>query len=168
MRRCNLLASVEGHTPVTHPSNSILAEGEVDEEESSKVAVAPPVIKVVPMHYQWVSTLCPLPNALLGDKMLLSFSVPTLLLPMPHEPAARDANRDTKMGMQVQQVPKPHALAICDIDGCSEKGKYRLVYREGKGGNSIMLLLKCDSEGALVSQGLKGTAEEEIRLYLMY
>ncbi len=29
-------------------------------------------------------------------------------------------------------------------------------------------LLKCDSEGALVSQGLKGTAEEEIILYLMY
>jgi len=29
-------------------------------------------------------------------------------------------------------------------------------------------VLKCNSEGALVSQGLKGTAEEEIRLYLIY
>ncbi len=91
------------------------------------------------MHYQWILTLCPLPNALLEDKMLLSFSVPASLLPMPHEPAVHDANRDTKMGTQVQQVLKLHALAVCNVDGCSEKGKYRLVHQKGKGGNSIML-----------------------------
>ncbi len=86
------------------------------------------------MRYQWISTLCPSPDALLGDKMLLSFLVPASLLLMLHEPAALDTNRDTKMGTQKQQVPKPRTPAICDVDGCSEKGKYRLGYREGEGG----------------------------------
>ena len=66
--------------------------------------------------------------------MLLSFLVPALLLLMPHKPAAAlDANGDTKMGMQEQQVPKPCTLAICDMDGCSEKGKYRLVRDQAYG-----------------------------------
>ena len=40
-----------------------------------------------------------------GDKMLLSFLVPASLLPMPHGPAAAlDADRDTKMGAQEQQL----------------------------------------------------------------
>jgi Ino eighty subunit 2 len=66
--------------------------------------------------------------------MLLSFLVPTSLLPMPYKPAAvLNADGDTKMGAQEQQVPKPCALAICDMDGCSEKGKYRLIRDQAYG-----------------------------------
>ena len=66
--------------------------------------------------------------------MLLSFLVPASLLPMPHKPAAvLDADGDTKMGAQEQQVPKPCTLAICDVDGCSEKGKYRLICDQAHG-----------------------------------
>jgi Ino eighty subunit 2 len=92
------------------------------------------VIEVVPTRYRWISTLRPSPDAPPGDKMLLSFSVPASLLPMPHEPAAAlDADGDTKMGAQEQRVPKPRAPAVCDVDGCSEKGKYRLVRDQARG-----------------------------------
>ncbi len=132
--RRNPLASAEDRTPATHTGNGTPAEGEVDEEESGEVAAAPPVIEVVPTRYRWISTLRPSPDALPGDKMLLSFSVPASLLPMPHEPAAAlDADGDTKMGAQEQQVPKPRPPAVCDVDGCSEKGKYRLVRDQARG-----------------------------------
>jgi hypothetical protein len=66
--------------------------------------------------------------------MLLSFLVPTSLLPMPHKPAAAlNADGDTKMGVQKQQVQKLCTLAVCDVDRCLEKGKYRLVYDQACG-----------------------------------
>ena len=53
---------------------------------------------------------------------------------MLHEPAAAlDADGDTKMGVQEQQVLKPHAPAVCDIDRCSEKGKYRVIHDQACG-----------------------------------
>jgi Ino eighty subunit 2 len=128
--RRNPLASAEDRTPATHTGNGTPAEGEVDEDENVEVA-APPVIEVVPTRYRWISTLRPSPDAPPGDKMILSFSVPTSLLPT----AALDADGDTKMDVQEQppSLPKPRAPAVCDIDGCTATRKYRLVRDHSRG-----------------------------------
>ena len=128
--RRNPLASAEDRTPAPHTGDGTPAEGEVDEEESGGF-IAPPVIEVVPTHYRWISTLRPSPDAPPGDKMQLSFSVPTSLLPSSDQPAL-DADSDTKMEVQ-ESPPKPCAPAVCDVDGCKEKRKYRLVRDHDRG-----------------------------------
>ena len=128
--RRNPLASAEDRTPATHTGNGTPAEGEIDEEESGGFT-APPVIEVVPTSYRWISTLRPSPEAPPGDKMLLSFSVPTTLLPTSHEPPF-DPDGDTQMDVQ-EPLPKPRAAAVCDVDGCKEKRKYRLVRDHDRG-----------------------------------
>ena len=128
--RRNPLASAEDRTPATHTGNGTPAEGEIDEEESGGFT-APPAIEVVPTSYRWISTLRPSPEAPPGDKMLLSFSVPTTLLPTSHEPPF-DPDGDTQMDVQVP-LPKPRAAAVCDVDGCKEKRKYRLVRDHDRG-----------------------------------
>ncbi|KAI0291270.1 hypothetical protein BC826DRAFT_1106026 [Russula brevipes] len=126
--RRNPLASAEDRTPATHTGNGTPAEGEVDEEESGETAVAPvvPVVEVVPTRYRWISTLRPSPDAPPGDKMLLSFSVPTSLLPASHQPAL-DADGDTNMEEQEQRSKPPAPPAVCDVEGCTANRKYRLV-----------------------------------------
>ena len=131
--RRNPLASAEDRTPATHTGNGTPAEGEVDEEEIGEVVV-PQVIEAVPTRYRWISTLRPSPDALPGDKMLLSFSVPTSLLPTSHQPAeALDADGDAKMEEREQSLPKPRAPAVCDVDGCKATRKYRLVRDHERG-----------------------------------
>jgi Ino eighty subunit 2 len=125
--RRNPLASAEDRTPATHTGNGTPAEGEVDEEESGEAAVVPvAVVEVVPTRYRWISTLRPSPDAVPGDKMLLSFSVPTSLLPASHQPAL-DADGDTKMEEQEQRSRPPVPPAVCDVEGCTANRKYRLV-----------------------------------------
>jgi len=95
------------------------AEGEVDEEESGDVVLR---------CYRWISTLKPPPDAPPGDKMFLSFSVLTLLLPVPYQPALEgdgDAGMVAPEQQQWQQS-KPRASAVCDVDGCTAT-RYRLV-----------------------------------------
>ncbi|KAH9957712.1 hypothetical protein BC827DRAFT_646536 [Russula dissimulans] len=105
--RRNQLASVEGRTPATHPGNGKPAEGKVDEEESTEVAVVP-VVEVAPTCYLWVSTLKSSPDAPPGDKTFHSSSVPTLLLPVPHQPTL-DGDGDTIMvGQEQQQQSRNH------------------------------------------------------------
>jgi Ino eighty subunit 2 len=128
--RRNPLASAEDRTPASHTGNGTPAEGEVDEDESPEV-VAPPVIEVVPTRYRWISTLRPSPDAPPGDKMLLSFSIPTSLLPMSHQPPTVDADGDTKM--EAQEKPKSRDPAVCDVDGCTVTRKYRLVRDHQRG-----------------------------------
>ncbi|SRR6266852_4104496 len=135
--RRNPLASAEDRTPATHTGNGTPAEGEVDEDESGEVptvgaGVAAPVVEVIPTRYRWMSTLRPSPDAPPGDKVFLSFSVPTSLLPTIHQSATDvDADGDVKMETtQDQELSKrPHAMApaVCDVEGCSAKRKYRLV-----------------------------------------
>ena len=135
--RRNPLASAEDRTPATHTGNGTPAEGEVDEEESGEVAMAgviaaAPVVEVIPTRYRWISTLKPSPDAPPGDKMILSFSVPESLLPTTHQSAADvDTDGDVKMDttQEEEQSKKPHAMApaVCDVEGCSAKRKYRLV-----------------------------------------
>ncbi|KAI9507129.1 hypothetical protein F5148DRAFT_1276325 [Russula earlei] len=105
----NHLASAEDRTPATHTGNGTPAEGEIDEEESGEVVVAAPVVEAPP-----------------GNKMFLSFSVPASILPMPQQPAL-DGDGDTVMAEHAEQLRKPLAPAVCDIDGCTAKRKYRLV-----------------------------------------
>src|SRR5712671_4406848 len=127
--RRNQLASVEDRTPATHTGNGTPAEGEVDEEESGEVAAAlVPVVEVVPTCYRWISTLKPSPDAPPGDKMFLSFSVPTSLLPVSHQPPL-DGDGDAVMvaSQEQQQQSKPRAPAVCDVDGCTATRKYKLV-----------------------------------------
>jgi len=99
------------------------AEGEVDEEESGEAA-AVPVVEVALMCYRWISTLKSSPDAPPRDKMLLSFSVPISLLPVPFQ-TSRDGDGNVMMMTpeqhqhQHQQQSKPRALAVCDVDGCT-------------------------------------------------
>ena len=63
--------------------------------------------------------------------MFLSFSVPTSLL--PDQPAAPDVDADGDIKMEMtqeqEQKQKPRAMvsAVCAVDGCTAKRKYRLV-----------------------------------------
>jgi Ino eighty subunit 2 len=133
--RRNPLASAEDRTPATHTGNGTPAEGEVDEDESGEAATAGtgaavPVIEVIPTRYRWLSTLRPSPDAPPEDKMFLSFSVPTSLLPTIHQSAPDvdvDVDGDVKMETTQEQKPLAMAPAVCDVEGCSAKRKYRLV-----------------------------------------
>ena len=62
--------------------------------------------------------------------MFLSFSVPASLLPTTHHSATNvDADGDVKMETTQEQEPskKSRTPAVCDVEGCSAKRKYRLV-----------------------------------------
>jgi len=128
----NQLASAEDRTPATHTGNGTPAEGEVDEEESGEAAAPVPVVEVVPTSYRWISTLKPSPDAPPGDKMFLSFSVPTSLLPVSLQPAL-DSDGDAIMVAPQEQQSKPRAPAVCDVDGCAATRKYRLVRDSERG-----------------------------------
>jgi Ino eighty subunit 2 len=129
----NPLASAEDRTPATHTGNGTPAEGEVDEDESGEaatagVAAAAPAVEVIPTRYRWISTLRPFPDAPAGDKMFLSFSVPPSLLPTIHQSATGvDADGDVKMETKQEQELRAMAPAVCDVEGCLAKRKYRLV-----------------------------------------
>ena len=86
------------------------------------------VVEAIPTRYRWVSTLRPSPDMPPGDKMFLSFSVPASLLPTTPD-ADVDADGDIKMeGTEKGQgMPKVPAVAVCAVDGCTAKRKYRLV-----------------------------------------
>jgi hypothetical protein len=106
----------------------MLAEGEVDEEESGEVAAVPVVVVVAPTCYRWISTLKSSPDAPPGAKMFLSFPVPTSLLPAVHQPALEGDGNVMMMvpeQQQQQQQSKPRAPSIHDVDGCTATGKYR-------------------------------------------
>ena len=133
--RRNPLASAEDRTPATHTGNGTPAEGEVDEDENGEAAtaaavvIAPAVEFIPPTRYRWISTLRPTPDAPPGDKMFLSFSVPTSLLPTTHQSASDvDDEGDVKMETtKEQEQSRAVTPAVCDVEGCSAKRKYRLV-----------------------------------------
>jgi Ino eighty subunit 2 len=85
-----------------------------------------PIVEVIPTRYRWISTLRPSPDAPPGDKMFLSFSVPTSLLPATMHPV--DVDGDVKMETQEQEREAQAVVpAVCGVDGCTAKRKYRLV-----------------------------------------
>ena len=62
--------------------------------------------------------------------MFLSFSVPESLL--PDQPAGPDVDADGDVKMETEeqeQEHKPRAMvpAVCEVEGCTAKRKYRLV-----------------------------------------
>jgi Ino eighty subunit 2 len=83
------------------------------------------VVEAIPTRYRWISTLRPAPDAPPGDKMFLSFSVPTSLLPMAHQDDV-DTDGDVKMET-TQEEPRAIVPAVCGVEGCTAKRKYRLV-----------------------------------------
>jgi Ino eighty subunit 2 len=136
------LASAEDRTPATHTGNGTPAEGEVDEEENGEIAAAAAsataaaaagalaqVVEVIPTRYRWISTLRPAPDAPPGDKMYLSFSVPTSLLPTAHQDVDVDADADGDVKMETTREQEPRAIvpAVCGVEGCTAMRKYRLV-----------------------------------------
>jgi Ino eighty subunit 2 len=142
--RRNPLASAEDRTPATHTGNGTPAEGEMDEDESGEAMIAGTgaavqAIEVIPTQYRWISTSRPSPDAPPGDKMFLSFSVPASLLPTTHQSAAPDVDADGDVRMETTQEQEPPeklramAPAVCDVEGCSARRKYRLV-RDWEGG----------------------------------
>jgi Ino eighty subunit 2 len=93
---------------------------------SAAAGAAAAVVEVIPTRYRWISTLKPSPDAPPGDKMFLSFSVPTSLLPTTITPPV-DAEGDIKMETKQEQEPQAIVPAVCAVDGCTAKRKYRLV-----------------------------------------
>ncbi|KAH9835674.1 uncharacterized protein C8Q71DRAFT_869475 [Rhodofomes roseus] len=97
---------------------------------------AEPFEFVNPTMYRWVSTSRK--SAFQGEantdkKMSLSFSVPVSVLPptlTPPEPASAAMDIDKPV---VPADPAVQALANCDVQGCSERRKYRLVRDFAKG-----------------------------------
>ena len=86
--------------------------------------------QTIKTHYRWISTPRPSPDAPPGDKLFLLFSVPTLL---PDQSASFDVDADGDITMEMtqeqgqKQKPPAMAPAVCAVDGCTAKRKYRLV-----------------------------------------
>lgn len=88
--------------------------------------------------YRWVSTSrvsstqSAKGEAGIGKKMSLSFSVPVSVLPPVADsdsaPTAMDVDKPAPPGKPAEQVQ-----AKCDVRGCSERRKYRLVRDFAKG-----------------------------------
>ncbi|KAH9954182.1 hypothetical protein BC827DRAFT_72226 [Russula dissimulans] len=105
----NRRSQLAGGEPATHTGNGSPAEGEVDEEESPEAVLT---------CYRWISALKASPDAPPGDKMLLSFFVPTSLLPSAHQPALGGDGDAIMMTQEQQQQQEsiliPQAPAVCD------------------------------------------------------
>jgi hypothetical protein len=100
-------------------------EGKVDEDENGETAAAgvsaaaavatagaaAQVVEVIPTRYRWISTLRPSPDARLGEKMFLSFSVPASLL--PNQPAAPDADADGDVKMETTEEQNRNGCRGC-------------------------------------------------------
>jgi Ino eighty subunit 2 len=89
------------------------------------------LFEVIPTRYRWISTLRPSPDAPPGDKMFLSFSVPASLLPdqsaAPDVDADGDIKMETTQEQEQEQKVRVTVPAVCAVDGCTAKRKYRLV-----------------------------------------
>ena len=106
----------------------------IDEEEYGGATTAAgamtQVVNVILTRYRWILTLRSFPDAPPGDKMFLSFSVPTSLLPDQPTAPDVDADEDIKMEKAEQQDQEQKARvtvpAACAVDGCTTKRKHGL------------------------------------------
>ncbi|KZT06842.1 uncharacterized protein LAESUDRAFT_139767 [Laetiporus sulphureus 93-53] len=129
--RRNALSTAEDKpTPLASTAN--LAD--VDAEDGDVAASEP----VAPTMYRWISTS----RASGADaksssdkKMLLSFSIPAVLLPSEEARTAK---------MDVDEEPRAAQMPECDVQGCTERRKYRLVkdWSRGACGMSHLKLLE--------------------------
>ena len=100
--------------------------------------------------YRWVSTSrAPSTPAAEGEastekKMSLSFSVPVSVLP----PSEGSESTPTAMDVDKPAPEKPagQAQAKCDVQGCSERRKYRLVRDFAKGACGITHLKALETQ----------------------
>ncbi|KZT74739.1 hypothetical protein DAEQUDRAFT_753489 [Daedalea quercina L-15889] len=101
---------------------------------------AEPPEPVTPTMYRWVSTSRFPPTqevegeAATEKKMSLSFSVPVSVIPQAEQ--FESASASTAMDVDKPSAPlrsAEHVQARCDVQGCSEQRKYRLVRDFAKG-----------------------------------
>ncbi|KAI0963417.1 hypothetical protein AcW1_000501 [Taiwanofungus camphoratus] len=109
--------------PLASASNAVEAEAEDGADASA--APAPPVATM----YRWISSTRAGPGKAdggEGEKMVLSFSVPAAALSDARETGSRPAEMQTE-GTGNQGQGKESVQPRCDVQGCSERRKYRLV-----------------------------------------
>ena len=95
-------------------------EADPDAEESS----APAVVPVVPTMFRWVSSTK-------SDTPAFTFSIPVNLLP---EDPGEGSSGKVKTSGASSPTPMSKLVPICDVRGCSQPRKYKLVKDPSKGG----------------------------------
>ncbi|KAI0639282.1 hypothetical protein C8Q77DRAFT_1080396 [Trametes polyzona] len=121
-------------TAEDRPAPGENAPGEGEDEDVTESPAPPPTM------YRWVSRAQPVPKA--GDAgtedgqpektMVLSFSVPISVLPAAQTDASGDAMKVDSTAATAAP-PLPRETPRCDVQGCTELRKYRLVRDFQKG-----------------------------------
>lgn len=113
----NVLSTADDRTPVS--ATPAVVQSARDGSEAPEGEVFEPV-ELIPTMYRWISTTKPLPGDVepasweADGRMKLTFSVPVSILPQGTTPPSE---------IQVPPVEKP----MCDVSGCTQARKYRLV-----------------------------------------
>ena len=127
-----------------------VAEREGNEDAdmgTNAIPVEPSVAGEVPSMFRWVSRTKTRPGEGGSEMkyMTLTFSVPVGVMndTVANDPAAGDA-------MQVDEIipapiRPPRTVAQCDIDGCTQSRKYKLVKDETKGACGMLHLKQLES-----------------------
>ncbi|KAI0079573.1 hypothetical protein K474DRAFT_1733760 [Panus rudis PR-1116 ss-1] len=119
----NALASAEDRpTPLATTTNG----GDADEEAAEGIATP---AAVIPTMYRWLSRVQTVPKDTAVTEgpdekvMVLSFSIPNNALP----PEAQTQHNAGAAAMEIDQTQVTKQEPLCNVPGCSEKRKYRLV-----------------------------------------
>ncbi|KAG8216626.1 hypothetical protein J3R82DRAFT_6814 [Butyriboletus roseoflavus] len=113
----NMLSTADDRTPVS--ATPAVVQSTRDGSEAPEGEVLEPV-ELIPTMYRWISTTKPLPgdaepaSQQADGRMKLTFSVPLSILP-----------QDTTPPSEVRMLPTEKPL--CDVSGCTQARKYRLV-----------------------------------------
>lgn len=113
----NVLSTADDRTPVS--ATPAVVQSTRDGSEAPEVEVPEPV-ELIPTMYRWVSTTKHLagdaePDSVDADgRMKLSFSVPVSVFPQDTTPPS-----ETRL--------PPAEKPVCDVSGCDQVRKYRLV-----------------------------------------
>ena len=112
-----MLSTADDRTPVS--ATPVVVQSARDGSEAPEGEVFEPV-ELIPTMYRWVSTIKPLPKDAgpafqqADGQMKLTFSVPVSIL-------SQDSTSPSET--RVPPMEKP----VCDVSGCTQTRKYRLV-----------------------------------------
>ncbi|KAH0834657.1 hypothetical protein J3R83DRAFT_10167 [Lanmaoa asiatica] len=113
----NVLSTADDRTPVSATPAIVQSTRDGSEAPEGEVLEA---VELIPTMYRWISTTKPLVGAAepvsqeADGQMKLTFSVPVSVLPQDTTPPS-----DVKM--------PPTEKPVCDVSGCTQARKYRLV-----------------------------------------
>lgn len=133
----NALSTAEDRpTPLNSTVNNV---ADLDADENGDTIMVPEPI--IPTMYRWISSAKPItPGPKSGNKnetdtrvMTLSFSVPKYVLPQAQTPDPAAMEVDKLPAAPTPTVTPIRTIPQCDIHGCGEKRKYRLVKDWQKG-----------------------------------